>query len=212
MPDDLDSSDAPARPILQRVVASGQAVATELGLDHRSIDVKLLSFLRDRSRFGIFTLGPLTIRLAHVQEVIERTTSREGDGLTDDEEAAFDEFFPLLAKEQAKHDGTPVTELDLLLTFMRMRHGVAARVFGELGVSPERIEQFVRSGSDGPADLEALYSPEDAAEYLGVHVETVRSWIRSGRLRAHRLAGQRALRIRASDLTRVLEPLDPEGD
>ncbi|MCK9521100.1 MAG: helix-turn-helix domain-containing protein, partial [Dehalococcoidia bacterium] len=62
-----------------------------------------------------------------------------------------------------------------------------------------------------PAADERLYSPEDAAEYLGVHVQTVRAWIRSGRLRASRLAGQRALRIRASDLQSVLEPVTP-GD
>ncbi|MBE0608762.1 MAG: helix-turn-helix domain-containing protein [Dehalococcoidia bacterium] len=56
---------------------------------------------------------------------------------------------------------------------------------------------------------ERLYSPEEAADYLGIHVQTVRGWIRSGRLRASRLAGQRALRIRASDLQSVLEPVDP---
>ncbi len=58
---------------------------------------------------------------------------------------------------------------------------------------------------------ERLYSPEEAATYLGVHVQTIRAWIRTGRLRASRLAGQRALRIRASDLASVLEPVEP-GD
>jgi excisionase family DNA binding protein len=57
--------------------------------------------------------------------------------------------------------------------------------------------------------LEKLYSPEEAAEYLNIHVQTVRAWIRSGRLRARRLAGQRALRITASDLQSVLEPVSP---
>ena len=56
---------------------------------------------------------------------------------------------------------------------------------------------------------EKLYSPEEAADYLGVHVQTVRSWIRAGRLKAIRLTGQRALRIRASELDSVLEPVDP---
>ena len=54
----------------------------------------------------------------------------------------------------------------------------------------------------------AIRDPQEAAAYLNVHVQTVRAWIRSGRLRARRLAGQRALRITASDLRSVLEPLE----
>jgi excisionase family DNA binding protein len=60
--------------------------------------------------------------------------------------------------------------------------------------------------------MEKLYSPEEAAEYLNIHVQTVRAWIRSGRLRARRLAGQRALRITASDLQSVLEPISSDED
>jgi excisionase family DNA binding protein len=188
MPDQPDAAAAvPASFFLQRFVAGGQAVASELGLDHRSVDVKFLGFLRETSRFGVFTLGPLIIHLARVQELMERTTSKEGEGLTAEEEAAFDEFYALMAQEQARRGGTALTEI---------------------GVAPERVEDYVAGGGGSSPDLEALYSPEEAAEYVGVHVETVRSWIRSGRLRAHRPAGQRALRIRASDLTQVLEPLD----
>jgi excisionase family DNA binding protein len=77
-------------------------------------------------------------------------------------------------------------------------------------VTPEQVEDYARLGREpGTAVPEKLYSPEEAAEYLGVHVQTVRTWIRSGRLRASRLAGQRALRIRARDLESVLEPVDP---
>ena len=38
----------------------------------------------------------------------------------------------------------------------------------------------------------------------------MRGWIRSGRLKASRLAGQRALRIRATELQSVLEPVNPD--
>ncbi|MCL4241792.1 MAG: helix-turn-helix domain-containing protein [Dehalococcoidia bacterium] len=92
---------------------------------------------------------------------------------------------------------------------MRWREGLPARVFGELGVTPGQVEAFARDQKASPTGPEKLYSPEEAADYLGVHVQTVRAWIRSGRLRASRLAGQRALRIRASDLQSVLEPVDP---
>jgi excisionase family DNA binding protein len=93
---------------------------------------------------------------------------------------------------------------------MQYGEGLPGRVFGELGVTREQVEQYAKSvGQPRSAVEEKLYSPEEAAEYLGVHVQTVRAWIRSGRLKASRLAGQRALRIAASDLQSVLEPVDP---
>ena len=49
-----------------------------------------------------------------------------------------------------------------------------------------------------------------AAEALGVHVQTLRAYVRSGKLPAHRLAGERAIRIRRPDLEKLLEPLLPE--
>jgi excisionase family DNA binding protein len=41
-----------------------------------------------------------------------------------------------------------------------------------------------------------------------VHVRTVRAWIHSGRLPARRVAGLRALRVRAEDVASLLRPLD----
>jgi len=101
-----------------------------------------------------------------------------------------------------------VDELHFLLAFMRCGEGLPARVFGELGVTPEQVEQFMRNAAQPAVMEERLYSPEEAAEYLGVHVQTIRAWVRSGRLRASRLAGHRALRIKATDLQSVLEPVE----
>ncbi len=50
-------------------------------------------------------------------------------------------------------------------------------------------------------------SPEQAAEFLGVHHQTIRGYIRAGKLSALRIAGERAVRIRREDLQRLLEPL-----
>ena len=47
---------------------------------------------------------------------------------------------------------------------------------------------------------EDLLSPEQAAAELGVHIQTLRGYIRRGKLAAFRLAGARAIRIRRSDL------------
>ena len=55
-----------------------------------------------------------------------------------------------------------------------------------------------------------FFSPDGAAEFLGVHTQTVRGYIRTGKLSALRLAGERALRIQRSDLLALLEPYNPE--
>jgi excisionase family DNA binding protein len=55
-----------------------------------------------------------------------------------------------------------------------------------------------------------FFSPDEAAEFLGVHVQTIRGYIRMGKLPALRLAGERALRIKREDLLALLEPYKPE--
>lgn len=182
--------------------------AARLGVS--SVDVFFLAFLKRVSRFGYFTLGPITIDVRLVEDIVERTavpTGAPGPPFGED----MTRFSRVLAEEMHRSGRTRLDDLHVLLALMRFNEGLPARVFGELGVTPEDVERFVRSGGQQPAADERLYSPEDAAEYLGVHVQTVRAWIRSGRLRASRLAGQRALRIRASDLQSVLEPVTP-GD
>ncbi len=49
-------------------------------------------------------------------------------------------------------------------------------------------------------------TPEEAAEILGIHVQTVRALVRSGKLPGLRLAGERAIRLRRADLEKVFEP------
>src|SRR5690606_7338558 len=105
-------------------------------------------------------------------------------------------FSQRLMSEVRRTGARRVDELHFLLAFMRTGEGVPGRVFGELGVPAEAVEAYAHALKRGDATAESperLYSPEDAAEYLGVHVQTVRAWVRSGRLRAARLAGKRAL-------------------
>ncbi len=53
----------------------------------------------------------------------------------------------------------------------------------------------------------ALLSPEEGARLLGLHIQTVRGYIRSGRLPAFRIAGERAIRIRRDDLIALLQAM-----
>lgn len=195
---------------VERVQRELYALAQRLGTSQATLDMNFLAYLLCTSHFGFFTFGPVTIDVRVVEEIVERTTPRVDPGgrwtMSDDNAR----FAATLAREVARSGRKRVDELHYLLAFMRTNEGLPRRVFGELGVTPEQVEAYVKEQAGRPAaPEEKLYSPEEAAEYLGVHVQTVRAWIRSGRLPAFRLAGQRALRIRASDLQRVLEPVDP---
>ena len=176
-----------------------------------TLDLFFFAFLRQLGRFGYFNFGPVSIDVRLIQDIVERTTPRaESDSHTSppiDENAEV--FFNALSDELRRSGSKRLDELHLLLAFMRIEEGLPGRVFGELGVTPAQVEEFGRSGGRS-ALPEKLYSPEEAAQYLNVHVQTVRAWIRSGRLRARRLAGQRALRIADTDLLSVLEPLNAE--
>jgi excisionase family DNA binding protein len=183
--------------------------AQRLGAPHITLDIQFLVFLRRFSRFGLFQFGPIAIDVRLIEDLVERTVERGGGAETPAVADDLLAFSRMLMHEVQKSGRKRVDELAYLLAFMRWKQGLPGRVFGELGVSPEAVERFAREQTLPAA--EKLYSPEEAAEYLGVHVQTIRAWIRSGRLRASRLAGQRALRIRASDLGSVLEPVDP-GD
>ena len=187
------------------------AEAHRLNAKAITLDLFFYVFLRRLSRFGFFSFGPINIDVRLIEDIVEATIARSPKPLENPTPMAPDivPFSNLLMAELNRSGRSRLDELHFLLAFMRCNEGLPGRVFGELGVTPEQVEQFARNLSAPAPTLEELYSPEEAAAYLNVHVQTVRAWIRSGRLRARRLAGQRALRITASDLQSVLEPLDP---
>ncbi len=47
-------------------------------------------------------------------------------------------------------------------------------------------------------------------EHLGLHIQTIRGYIKSAKLPALRIAGERAIRLRREDLDALLEPLQPQ--
>lgn len=198
--------------LLSQVQNETTRIAQDLSSAEATLDMFFLAYLDVTSRFGFFNFGPVTIDVRLIEDIVYgsaprlRANAAERPGYADD----LVRFFGRLSQEAARSGRRRIDELTLLLTFMRTTEGLPGRVFGELGVRPEDVEAFAqRRGGVADRPREQLYSPEEAADYLGVHVKTVRGWIRSGRLPASRLAGQRALRIRASDLERVLEPVDP---
>jgi excisionase family DNA binding protein len=213
----VDDAPVSSNAFLARWGAAIEQVAEELKIEPADpavtpverLNADFLAFLRATSQFGIFRFGPVTIHLAPVEQAVLASLGKVK--LRPDEE--FDAGLTrLIAAEKRRRGGLALDELHVLLAFMRIGIGVPADVFGELGVTPEQVEAYAAAPEEQVTDkLEPLYSPEEAARYLKVHVQTVREWIRSGHLPAFRLAGQKSFRIAARDLRKVLQPFDVES-
>lgn len=204
------------RPTDTRFLQEMQAELLESAARHGSdatLDLAFLVFLRKLSRFGYFSYGPITIDVHVIEEVVARaapaglTVSSSAPVFADD----YVRFTRFLMEEVRRSGRRVVGEREYLLALMRCGMGLPARVFGELGVTADQVDRYHPATANEGVPLERLFSPEEVAEYLGVHVQTVRAWVRSGRLPARRLAGQRVLRIRAVDVEGLLEPLEPGG-
>jgi excisionase family DNA binding protein len=195
------------------ILAAKQQDAEEVTPDHL-----LMGCLRAISRFGIASLGqwsldlePLGIdwlrpaesprtKVAYSQESVElldraaRIAKSAGD--------ARAKVNHLLASFAAEDNGL-MGELKRAhqITSASWRAAIAALEADDIdGSGLDHAKGVARSVRD-------YLTPEEAAETLSVHVQTMRSYIRSGRLPAFRLAGERAIRIRLGDLEKVLEPL-----
>jgi excisionase family DNA binding protein len=60
--------------------------------------------------------------------------------------------------------------------------------------------------------MPAMFSLDQAADYLGVSIRSVRRPITSGELKAYRVGSQTSVRIKHDDLENILNPVVPEAD
>ena len=176
------------------------------GLD---IDVLFVAYLLETARFGLFRYGPITVEVATVEDLYLRTLPPKRAGEPQRLAASVRAFYENLGEELERAKTKRPNELTYLLAFMRTAEGLPARVFGELGITPQKVEAFARDQATATEGTEEFLSPEDVARRLDVNVQTVRTWIRSGKLPASRLAGGRILRVREADIEAILEPVDP---
>lgn len=104
---------------------------------------------------------------------------------------------------------------DGLMAELSERHGFtpvewrAALARGELGSpfadgGPSAGPSGSRASTDGVPEI---LDVEQAASFLGVHPQTVRNYIRAGKIPAYRLAGERFIRLLRRDLLDLLEPV-----
>ena len=192
------------------IFAAKQRGDTEVTLDHI-----LLGCLRAISRFGIATLGPLSLDL----EQLGVDWMRQPDGprpkVAYSQEAV--DLFDRAAQIAKSAGESGISVNHLLAAFAAEEAGLMGglkRAYGITSASWRAAIAGLGSKSNDVARenkrTQEYLTPEEAAEVLSVHVQTMRAYIRSGRLPAFRLAGERAIRILRSDLEKVLEPLGGE--
>ena len=196
--------------------------AKRRGLAEVGADELLLGCLQTISVFGIVRLGPWTFDLEALGiDWLERPAR----GARVDYSQAVVELFDRAARISAVSAGGGGIQVDHLLAAFA---GETGGLMGELKRTHEitgagwraavaqlwpNVPPSATPPADGSATAAAAdyLTPEEAAAALNIHVQTLRAYVRSGKLPALRLAGERAIRIRRQDLETVLEPLVPLG-
>ena len=97
---------------------------------------------------------------------------------------------------------------------LRKRGLTYAEIGSRLGLSRERIRQIAKGNTatkKKPARNEpsALLTTAEAAEFLNVHVNTVRRWSNKGILEAYRIGSRGDRRLRRGDVAKLLRKSQP---
>jgi len=192
---------------LQRAIT----LAKLRGADEVEPDDVLLGCLWAISRFGVARVGPYLIDLDELR--VDWIKSKIQTGV----KVAYSEATVVLldrAAAIARADGAETVGIAHLLAAFPLSKpkGVIAKLCERHGIGSATWRAAVATldTESAPASQSGsaeYLSPEQAAELLGVHQQTIRGYIRSGKLPALRIAGERAVRIRRENLDRLLEPL-----
>jgi excisionase family DNA binding protein len=187
--------------------------------DRVTADDLLIGSLQSISRFGISLIGPWIIDLELMGETLptDDTVKELKVTYAPDAVTVFDKAAWLAKQDKSKVELVHIlvafayVECDFMEKLKRTYSFTSTEWRAEL--AKWRSETWNSKAVDTTptaASERSLLSPEEAASLLGVHTQTVRGYIRSGKLPAHRLAGERALRIRREDLFVLLEPFSNE--
>lgn len=177
-----------------------------------------LGVWRAASTSGAHILRELGIDEASLRPSSGGATGRRGWGL---------QIQPIIqaAGEEAWQMGSRLTRSGhVLLGLVATGQGVLPGVLAAKGISLEGLRERVRAAVSalpraergpsptGPAATgQALFTVDEAAAFLGIHHQTIRGYIKSGKLPAFRVAGEKVIRIKRDDLMGLLEPV-PVGE
>lgn len=195
------------------IFAAKQSASQEVSPDHL-----LLGCLRAISRFGVVTLGAWSVDLEALGVDWVRQPDTPPPKVAYSQESV--ELFDRAAGISNSMGQSKLNVSHLLAAFaneegglmgtLKRMHGITSAswraAIAQIGWNESSPAEGVRLTAE-PKVLREYLTPDEAAEALGIHVQTMRAYIRSERLPAFRLAGERAIRILRSDLAKVLEPL-----
>ena len=80
-----------------------------------------------------------------------------------------------------------------------------AEIGRRLGVTRERVRQIITGPKPRPEKPKAMLRTADVAQFLGVHINTVRRWSKNGILKAYRIGPRRDRRFRREDVEDLLK-------
>lgn len=205
-------------------VLTGTAHAIERarsrGVESVDPDDLLAGMLLAVSRFGIVDLGATVVDLFDLGLRFDLPTPDVSlkPRYTTPAAAVFD-----LAARIARADRARLAPIHLLVALGDPAIALFARLCERCAIDTPGWRRALAavSAPAGPASavpsrqsvhapapaLDVLLTPDEAARLLGVHIQTVRAYIRGGKLPAFRVAGERAIRIRRDDLNALLEHL-----
>ena len=195
-------------------------------------DDLLAGILQIISRFDIVQIGLLTVDLRDFEEII-KDGFKHGIENSGTQKVTYSHNASALFEKAAwtarKDSSSKVQLVHFLVSFADENNGLMARIKEKYGfsgkewraalsnwqyASPEREKIDSKNADDNKPvknfEEKQFFSPDEAAEFLDVHVQTIRGYIRAGKLPALRLAGERALRIKREDLLALLEPYTSE--
>lgn len=207
-------------------VSTGAMHAVEIARNRRAPDIEpddlLAGLLLAVARFGIVEFGPVALDLARLE--LPYDLPAPDLAVRPRYSAQTAAVFDQAARICRADGGGPLRPLHLLVALGNPELPLMRRVLAALGqdaagwrrllagIAPPTGPAPAPSAAAEPPPRAAadLLSPEQAAAELGVHIQTLRGYIRRGKLAAFRLAGERAIRIRRDDLLGLLaQPIDP---
>lgn len=185
------------------------------GRAHVSPDDLLIGLLRTVARFDIVHIGPWVIDL---QEFGEQGNVSDTNGMKVAYAQETADLFDLAAGIARRDGASRVDVIHLMVAFAPTVQGFMGKLTKRFDITPTTWRAALAEWQPplGPNEARSsttasrapeLLSPDEAADLLGVHTQTVRGYIRSGKLAAHRLAGERAIRILRRDVFALLEPV-----
>lgn len=215
---ETDPVSRAARAAIGRAKARGREEVTP--------DDLLIGVLGELARFDIAIVGPWVIDVASLDGIASAEEAAEDDtqvvapSYGEASVAVFEE-----ASQLASRDGSATLGLvhllvalggrdEGLMARLRDRHGFtalewrAALAKGEIGAAANGARPD--GDGSGASTTPELLSVDRAASFLNVHAQTVRNYIRAGKLPAYRLAGERFIRVLRRDLMGLLEPVDAD--